>query len=122
MSSLEEKLKGKEQEAIQWLNAQDIPDTIELVVVKDEFKEDAQHKECLYITYRTKENINVRQKYTASTYSTLRKAFEKAGGYQSLTKDYHLYEKRKVGRAFHDRLYPVANPEPSKKKSKDLQE
>lgn len=115
--SLEERLKEKEKDIAQWINAQDLPAQMELIIVKDEFKEDSTKKECLYITYQTRNNANLKQKYTSSSYAELRESITKAGGFKALTTDFHVYEKRKVGRAFFDRLYPLSTPKVNKPKS-----
>jgi len=114
--------KAKEQKSkSNFLNLQEIGNTIAMKLVKSEDKIDKKGNECVYLTLVTQVGQNVVQKFTPTAYDELADSMEKSGGEDSLKEHFHVYEKRKIGRAFFDRLYPtseIAQPESKGKKGK----
>ena len=108
MSSLDEILKQKAKEIPEYLSVVEIPDTVEAVIEKYQFKADKNGVESLFLTLRTRDNKRIVQKYPPSTWRELEKAFEKLGGTENLTDKYIKWEKGLIGRIQKPRLIPKA--------------
>lgn len=85
----------------------EIPDKIDLILVSFKHKEDARGNKAIYLTLRTKSNKRVIQKYTASSYVTLKRAIDDAGGFEFLTHTLWTWTKGEVGQMKMPRLLPV---------------
>lgn len=125
--SLVERLRKKAEEQkskSNFLNLQEIGSTIAMKLMKSEDKLDKKGNNCLYLTLVTEAGQNVVQKFTPTAYGELADTIEESGGEDSLKEHFHVYEKRKIGRAFFDRLYPTSQiahfvqPEVTPKKHK----
>ena len=120
--SLEEILRkdAEEQKSkSNFLNLKDIGGTLALKLKKFEKKADNRGKACMYLTLETESGQLVVQKFTPTAYSELLKTIEQSGGTSSLGQHYHVYEKRKIGRAIFDRLFPTTEiVQPKKQKGK----
>lgn len=112
--SFEETLRMKAQQVGEILSVQNLPESLELQVVQEEYKTDKQGKECLFMRLKTKDGKLVVQKYTSSTYKDLEQAITRCGGYQNLKDDFHTWTKQHSGKTINQRLFPT--PKTSKKK------
>ena len=115
MSEFELDLEKRSQLSGDYLSVRDMPDTLELTVLKQEYKLDGRGKECLYITFQIASGEHmakkVVQKYTPSTYTDLHEAIQKAGGWKQLTSlEPHKWTKQASGRTINQRLFPEPKP------------
>lgn len=112
------KMAKEQKSKSNFLNLQDIGSTLAMKLVKSENKIDKKGNNCVYLTLVTEVGQSVVQKFTPTAYDELADSMEKSGGEESLKEHFHVYEKRKIGRAFFDRLYPtseIAQPVTPKK-------
>jgi len=114
MSDIIEKLKKKAEETPTFLSVTDIPNQVEARILTGEFKTDKRGNECFFLRLITKDNKIIVQKYTPSTYRDLYNAMKEAGDVEYLMNNFHVWEKRRSGRAINERLFPV----PAKKVAK----
>ena len=108
MSSLDEILKEKAKEIPEYVSVVEIPETVEAVIEKYQFKTDKNGTECLFLTLRTRDNKRIVQKYPPSTFRELEKILEKFGGAKQLESRYAIWEKGIIGRMQKQRLIPRA--------------
>jgi len=106
MASLDEILKEKAKDIPEYISVIEIPDEVEAVIEKYQFKTDKNGVECLFLTLRTKDNKRIVQKYPPSTFRELTKIFEKFGGAEQLKSRYAVWEKGIIGRMQKQRLIP----------------
>lgn len=114
MPTFEEVLKEKGKRT-EFKPLDEIPEQIKLKWISEEYKKDQTNRECLFVILTTETNEQVKQKYTASMYSTLAEDIENCGGLENLKKDYFLYRKKAVGKkGSFERLYPTPEEKPDK--------
>ncbi len=111
--TFEEQLKSKIEQAkeTEYVSLDTLDSSIQAKVFGEPvFKQDARGNEGLYIVLVMKDNQKVVQKYTKTLYQALETALEECGGLASLQKNSHTWMRRKVGRAFNPRYYPIPQP------------
>ena len=107
MSSLDELLKQKAKDIPEYISVVEIPEEVEAVIEKYQFKTDKNGIECLFLTLRTRDDKRIVQKYPPSTFRELTEIFEKFGGAEQLKSRYAGWEKGIIGRMQKQRLIPT---------------